>query len=78
MAVSLIEEAKQGYDAEPGSQCPYYASSNSGMAWLAGQWLKARGRNRPMKAAASRGYRVRVDDVLLDVGNATSIVELRP
>lgn len=78
-AYPLINVAQEGYDTEPGAHaCPYYTSSPSGMAWLAGQWLKINGRPRPTKAAMSRGYRVRVDDTLLDINSPKAIKELKP
>lgn len=78
VAYPLLYAAQEGYDTEPGIACPYYTSSSSGMAWLAGQWLKANGRARPNKAAMSRGFRVRVDDALLDINNPKAIKELNP
>ena len=78
MAYEVLPQAQSGYDADAGAACPYYDCSPSGMAWLAGQWLKANGRPRPSKAAMSRGYRVRMDDTLLDIKNPKAIKELKP
>lgn len=78
-AYPMLNIAQEGYDdADAGNACPYYTSSANGMAWLAGQWLKRQGRARPSAVAMSRGYRVRVDGVLLDINNPKSIKELKP
>jgi len=68
-AMDLTEAAQAGWDApvEGLTANPWFTTSPSGIAWIAGRWLRARGVQRPARAAASRGYRVRINGhIVLD------------
>jgi hypothetical protein len=65
MATDLTTEATEGYQAPADAKCPYLWSSPSAMAWRAGQWLKATGRSAPRIVRTSRGYGLRVNDMLV-------------
>ena len=69
----LTEQAKEGFEAPAGANCPYFDSSPSAMAWLTGQWLKTTGRTEPRDVRMSRGYTVRANDMLLSLNNPRAI-----
>lgn len=77
-AMDLTEAAQAGYDApvEGLTANPWIESSPNGLAWIAGRWLRARGVQRPSHAAASRGYRVRINGhMIVDCNPDKSEVE---
>lgn len=61
----LTAEAIQGYGASCNTPCPYLYSSASSIAWLAGRWMRDTGRSTPQGVRMSRGYSIRVNDMLL-------------
>lgn len=61
----LTAEAMQGYEASCNTACPYLYSSPSSIAWLAGRWLQDTGRPKPRDVRMSRGYSIRVNDMVL-------------
>ena len=69
----LTTYAHEGFNAGKGTDCPHFASSPAGMAWLAGHWLATQGQPLPKKVTASRGYTVRADGRLIDVDNPKCI-----
>jgi len=72
-AGDLTPVAQLGYDAPVDAPCPYYDSSANGMTWLTGRWLKATGRPAPRDVRMSRGYTVRVNDMLVSAKNPNAI-----
>jgi hypothetical protein len=77
MATIATEEALQGYKAEAGAKCPYYATSVSGDAWAIGRWLNQTGRAAPREVRKSRGNSYRVNDMVIHVEwkNGTPVIE---
>jgi hypothetical protein len=65
MAADLTAQAMEGYEASAHAKCPYLWSSPAAMAWRIGQWLKATGRSAPRMVRTSRGYGLRVNDMLV-------------
>ena len=65
MATNLTAQALEGWNAPFSAKSPYYASSPAHMAWRVGQWKRATGRSEPRHVAMSRGYTLRVDDMLV-------------
>ena len=59
MATNLLDECLAGYTAQ-GDACPFYHSSDSWLAWTAGQALNARGSVTPTQCKKSRGYSVKM------------------
>jgi hypothetical protein len=76
-SAALDDQANEGYTAEPGTECPYFTSSASGLAWLVGQWLNKTGRPAPADVRMSRGCKVRVGDMLIDAGNPAAIARVQ-
>jgi hypothetical protein len=76
--MDLTEAAQAGWDAPAeGTANPWFTTSPRGLAWLAGRWLRVRGLQRPAKAAASRGYRVRINGhIVLDCDPAKAEPEI--
>lgn len=56
----LTDRAQEGYD-NPAKVCPYYATSLSGAAFLAGQARKKAGKPRPQRCEAGRGHSITLD-----------------
>ncbi|WP_425952941.1 hypothetical protein [Ralstonia pseudosolanacearum] len=69
----LTPYAKEGFVAQPGSKCPHYTSSPAGMAWCVGAWMRDTGRTEPRDVRMSRGYKVRVNDMLVNAEDAPKI-----
>ncbi|WP_432263373.1 hypothetical protein [Cupriavidus sp. TMH.W2] len=69
----LTPFAKEGFAAERGSTCPHYTSSPAGMAWCVGAWLRDTGRSEPRDVRMSRGYSVRVNEMLVNAEAAPKI-----
>jgi hypothetical protein len=70
--MDMTTEAMQGYEAGMAVKAggadmtmPYYDSSASAIAWLAGQWLALTNRSAPRNVRMSRGYTIRANDMLL-------------
>ena len=47
------------------------------MAWLVGAWLQKTGRPAPCDVRMSRGYTVRVGDMLVSVADAAALIRLQ-
>lgn len=62
MKLKLDTAAQEGYRAEDGAACPYYASSPNGDAWLLGAYLRRSGRAEPSDVRKGRGSIVHVRD----------------
>lgn len=60
MATDLTAECVQGFRAA-GAACPFYHSSDSWLAWRAGEALWQRGATAPTRCRKSRGYSVRLE-----------------
>lgn len=63
MATDLTAECMQGYSADsdmPGAKCPFYFSSDSWLAYQAGQLMAAKGLSAPALCRMSRGFSVRI------------------
>lgn len=74
---NLTEQAKQGYEAPAGAECPFIESSPAAMAWATGQWLRSTGRTAPRDVRMSRGYTVHANDMLIDLRNPRAIERIR-
>jgi hypothetical protein len=46
------------------------------MAWLVGAWLRSTGRGAPRDVRMSRGYAVRVGDMLVSVADAAALFRI--
>ena len=69
----LTSEAREGFNAAPGTQNPYLETSSASMAWYVGRWFKDTGRPEPHDVRPSRGYRMHAGDMLLDVTRGNRI-----
>ena len=49
----------------------------AGMAWLVGAWLRSTGRGAPRDVRMSRGYAVRVGDMLVSVADAAALFRIQ-
>ena len=65
---AFTEAAIAGYNAPTGAINPHYASSSMGLAWAVGRRMGVGGMSAPSDVAMSRGYKVRVRDMLF-LGN---------
>ena len=59
----LTPEALDGYNGTPNR---YLNSSSASLAHSVGAWMQATGRPPPRDVRASRGYRMRVGDMLVE------------
>ena len=78
----LTAEALAGFSVDlagaPAHQhCQHYTSSPAGMAWLVGAWLRSTGRGAPRDVRMSRGYAVRVGDMLVSVADAAALFRIQ-
>ena len=78
----LTAEALAGFSVDLAGalahqQCPHYTSSPAGMAWLVGAWLRSTGRGAPRDVRMSRGYAVRVGDMLVSVADAAALFRIQ-
>lgn len=64
MATILTNEAMQGYNAGNVAN-PFLWSSASHIAFGLGQWLHQTGRSPPRNVRMSRGFTIRVNDMLI-------------
>ncbi|MFN7570710.1 MAG: hypothetical protein ACK5TK_04515 [Betaproteobacteria bacterium] len=83
MKNDLTPQALQGFavclDAVAAQRsCPYLHSGPAAMAWTVGAWLRRTGRPAPRVVRMSRGYRVRVDDLIVDAEDPLAIEPLTP
>jgi hypothetical protein len=69
----LTPYATEGFSAPANSKCPHILSSPAEMAWMAGAWLNKTGRSIPRDVSMSRGYTLKINDMLLDVTNSKEI-----
>lgn len=58
--------------------CPYLHSSPHAMAWTVGAWLRRTGRPQPRAVRMSRGYRVRVDGLVVNAEDPLAIEPITP
>lgn len=70
----MTAEARQGFDAG-GAANPFLWSSASHMAFAVGAWLQSTGRTAPRDVRMSRGYTVRVNDMLISWNPKTGACE---
>lgn len=54
---TLPVQFREGYTAPAGTKCPYYTTSDSGEAWLLGQYAAAHGMSPDCQCHKSRGYK---------------------
>lgn len=73
MSQDLTEYAIAGFDAQPGSRCPHYATSDAAAAWHIGHWVD----ERPRGVRASRGYTYHVNGFKVAVVWAGGEVKIR-
>ena len=78
----LTAEALAGFSVDLAGalahqHCPHYTSSPAGMAWLVGAWFRSTGRGAPHDVRMSRGYTVRVGDMLVSVADAAALFRVR-
>ncbi len=78
----LTAEALAGFSVDLAGalayqHCPHYTSSPAGMAWLVGAWLRSTGRGAPRDVRMSRGYAVRVGDMLVSVADAAALFRIQ-
>lgn len=59
--LDLTAEAREGWGAPDGAECPHYWSSPAFEAWKVGRFIKGSGYGCPTKARSSRGSRVVTD-----------------
>ena len=72
----LTSYAKEGYEAPANRECPYSATSLTGIAWHVGVWMNRTGRTMPRDVRMARGYTVWVNDMLVDAGDSPRIVRV--
>jgi hypothetical protein len=73
-----LASAREGYAAPANAQSPHYYSSSLDMAWRVGRWLKETGRSESAIVQQARGYKMRVNDMIVRVdykGKGQAIVE---
>lgn len=56
--------------------CPHFPCSSNGLAWLVGAWLRRTGRPAPRAVRMSRGYTVRVGDMLVNAADPLKLERL--
>ena len=61
---ALTLAAIAGYNAASDTPNPHYLSSSMGLAWAVGRRMGVAGMSEPSDVAMSRGYKVRVRDML--------------
>lgn len=81
MATNLLPFAVEGYeDGKTAAKVPHLAWSPAWMAYQVGAWMERTGRSKPRACTASRGYRIRCNDMLLElqqVGDGPLHIERR-